>query len=249
MAEQAREPSEAEIAANVAKTLAETKKAESESEAALAAAEKSRSEARKELALALDAEYKAVAARHDADRADEKRRDELAADKYHHTYLFDKDVSDANVKACITQLSNWERTSDKPLTIELVINSPGGDVVAGFALVDYIISMNAREHVVNTTAYGMAASMGGVLLQVGKTRRMGSNAVLLIHEAQFGAVGSYGDIQDRVKLVDIFHERILKLFTDRSKVSKQFIKSHWARTDWWLSADISLKHGFCDEVI
>ena len=235
-------PTAEEVAANVAKTTAEA-------DAAKAAAEKSRAEARKETALAKDAELKLIAAQHEADRASEKRRDELAADKFHHTYLFDKDVNEATVKACINQLSNWERSSTSPLTVELVINSPGGSVVDGFALIDYIVAMHSRGHTVNTTAYGMAASMGGVILEVGKTRRMGSNAVLLIHEAQFGAVGSYGEIQDRVKLVDIFHERILKLFTDRATVSKQFIKSHWTRTDWWLNADSSLKYGFVDEVV
>lgn len=228
---------------------AEIDKAKAEAEKFRAERDKVMAEARKENALAGAAEAALVKAQADAERESEKRRDELAADKYHHRYLFDTDVNDGSVKKAIAQFATWERTTDKPIVVDLVINSPGGSVVDGFALIDYIEGMHSRDHTVNTTAYGMAASMGGVLLQVGKKRSMGANAVLLIHEAQFGAVGSYGEIQDRVKLVDIFHERILALFVGRAKVTKQFIKSHWSRTDWWLSASDSLKHGFVDAIV
>ncbi len=187
-------------------------------------------------------------ARNDADRERERRQEELAAHKYHHVYLFDKQVDEASVKACIQQLTTWERTSDGPITVELVIDSPGGSVFDGFHLIDYIQRLHSAGHTVDTTAYGMAASMAGVLLQVGKTRRMGANALLLIHEAQFAAMGSLGDVEDRVKMVEIMHNRILELFASRSKMSKAAIKSRWRRRDWWLSAQDSLRNGFVDEV-
>lgn len=227
---------------------AEAAKLTAEADAATSAAEKNRAEARKLFWEAEEAQTKARKAIIDADREEHKRRKELAADEFHHTYLFDKDVSESSVKACIGQLSNWERTATEPITVELVINSPGGSVIDGFALIDHIQAMHGRGHTVNTTAYGMAASMGGVILEVGKTRRMGSNALLLIHEASFGAMGSMGDIEDRVKMVEIMHDRILDLFASRSKVTKAFIKRNWRRRDWWMSAQEAHKHGFVDEI-
>ena len=238
---------EREVDAFVDTLNANAEKARAEAEAALLTA---KAAARKNIAEAKVAEVGLVKLKHDADREDEKRAEEKTANKYHHTYLFDTQVSDSTVKACIKQLATWTRLAadDEAVTVELLINSPGGDVVEGFALMDYLSSMEAEGHVVNTTAYGMAASMGGVLLQAGARRAMGKNSVLLIHEAQFGAVGSYGEVEDRVKLVNIFHERILALFADRSKVSKAFIKKNWNRKDWWLDADTSLQHGFIDEI-
>jgi ATP-dependent Clp protease protease subunit len=236
---------EAEIDAFVDQLTANADKARAEGEAALITA---KSEARKNNAEAKVAETSLVKLKHDADREDEKRKEELTANKYHLTYLFDTGVSDSTVKACIKQLATWTRQADGEITVELLINSPGGDVVEGFALMDYLANMAAQGHTVNTTAYGMAASMGGVLLQAGARRAMGKNSVLLIHEAQFGAVGSYGEVEDRVKLVNIFHERILSLFADRANVTKSFIKRNWNRKDWWLDADTSLKHGFIDEI-
>lgn len=238
---------QAEVDAFVDQLTASAEKARAEGEAALITA---KSQARKNNAEAKMSETSLVKLKHDADREDEKRAEELTANKYHHTYLFDTGVSDSTVKACIKQLATWTRQAekDKPVTVELLINSPGGDVVEGFALMDYLANMATEGHTVNTTAYGMAASMGGVLLQAGARRAMGKNSVLLIHEAQFGAVGSYGEVEDRVKLVNIFHERILSLFADRAKVTKAFIKRNWNRKDWWLDADTSLKHGFIDEI-
>jgi ATP-dependent Clp protease, protease subunit len=236
----------------IARAYAEAAKANAEAEAAImvakAEAAKGRSETRKFDAEATAVELGLVKAKNDAEREKEKRNEELAANKHHHVYVFDKEVGVATVKECIGQFATWERTAGTPVTIELELNSPGGSVVDGFALFDFITGMQNRGHTVNTTAYGMAASMAGVLLQAGNVRAMGSNAVLLIHEASFAAVGSYGEVQDRVKLVDIFHERILKLLVDRSKVTKQFITRHWLRTDWWMASTDALRYGFVDEV-
>ena len=214
-----------------------------EAEAALHTAEM-----RKTIAEAIEAEAKAAKATIELERERHKRIKELAADEFHHTYLFDKEVAEASVKACIKQLAEWERCNEQPLTIELVINSPGGEVFNGFALIDYIISMQAREHTVNTIAYGMAASMAGVILQVGNSRAMGANALMLLHEGSLGAMGDFGKVEDRVALMKLMHERILSLFVSRSSVSRRFITSKWHRTDWWLTADECLKHGFVDEV-
>ena len=257
------------VEAEIAKAKAETVKALAEADKVMAEIEdnhlKTASEVAKNEAEAAEkfasieiakvmqahAEAELVLSRNNADRERDKRRDELTADRYHHRYLFDTAVADGSVKKCISQLATWERSlaPDEKLTVELVINSPGGDVVEGFALIDYINGMHTRGHTVNTVAYGMAASMGGVLLEIGKKRSMGTNAVLLIHEAQFGAIGSYGEIEDRVKLVDIFHEKILALFADRSNVTRSFIKKNWSRRDWWCSAETALRHGFVDEVV
>ena len=259
---------QAEVDADILKAQAEARKAEAEARKAEAEArkaeaeiessadkiaseiEKSRAETAKVEVEAAAERLKLVKAEHDADREREKRREELAADKYHHRYLFDTGVDEANVTKCVRQLSLWERTANgENITVELVINSPGGSVFDGFALIDYITGMHHRGHTVNTTAYGMAASMGGVLLQIGKTRRMGANALLLIHEAQFGASGTFGKIEDQVKMVEKMQDRILDLFASRASVSRATIKKNWRRRDWWLTAQESLKNGFVDEVL
>jgi ATP-dependent protease ClpP protease subunit len=94
----------------------------------------------------------------------------------------------------------------------------------------------------------MAASMAGVILQAGTTRTMGKNAFLLLHEGSMGASGDFGSVEDRVKFMKLLHEHILDLFAGRATVTKAFIRKNWNRTDWWMSSDEALKHGFVDEI-
>lgn len=213
-------------------------------------AEASRAEARLRNAEALTSELHAEVGQISRDREVEKRAEELTADKYHRRYVFTGEVSANAVNTCIKQLQTWVRQlpQDETMTIQLVINSPGGSIFDGFALIDFLRQLQADGHKIVTEALGMAASMAGVLLQVGDTRVMGEHAFLLIHEAQFGAVGSMGDIEDRVALVEMMHERILELFAARSKMTKAAIKRKWTRRDWWISAPEAAKLGFVDRI-
>lgn len=242
MSECTHKPTPEEVAAQVAK-------ADAEADQARAEAEKARSEARKAIAEAEQAECALVKARYDADRETEKRKEELAANKYHHIYLFDKEVSEASVRGCIAQLVTWERLAPEPITVEIIIDSPGGSVFDGFALIDHVAAMHTRGHVVNTTTLGMAASMAGVLAMVGRRRRMGANSMFLIHEIAFGATGTMGKIEDQVALAEKLQDRIATLFASRSNLSKLKIRRMQRRKDLWLDSDECLKYGLVDEVI
>lgn len=178
---------------------------------------------------------------------------ELAQDRHNHVYVFDQAVGEKSVKECIQTLTVWSR-QDPGCPIELQINSPGGSIFDGLALVDFLRSLQKKEHFITTVALGMAASMGGVLLQVGDKRVIGENATLLIHQGSLGAVGDFGQVEDRVKLMEHFHERILSLFVDKAKpinprTTKAFIQKRWNRTDWWIPAQEAIDLGFADEIL
>lgn len=213
---------------------------EAKAKALDAIAHKAAAEARK---LEAEAEEAEILTR----QAKRKEEEELATDKYHFVYPFTSQVTSATVESCIEQLTKWSRSSPG-CSIEIVFNSPGGDVIEGMALFDFIQLMKQRGHHITTTALGMAASMAGILLQAGTIRVMGAEAWLLIHEASFGAFGKMGEVEDRVKWVEAVQKRILKIFASRSKLSEQQIKNRWRRKDWWLSSEDCLRHKFVDEV-
>lgn len=178
-------------------------------------------------------------------RDEEKAR--LASDQFHHLYTLAAPITEASVRACMLRLSDWDRT-DPECEMEIVFNSPGGSVVDGMALFDFILMMRSRGHQVTTTALGMAASMAGILLQAGDRRVMGSEAWLMIHEASFGAMGKMGDIEDTVDWVKRVQKRILQIFASRSKLSVAQLSTRWRRKNWWLDADEALKLGLIDEI-
>lgn len=233
-------------ASEIARNKAEAQKFEAERVRALAEADRAAAEAK---VFAEEAAQEAIATA-TARRTEEE---ELAKDKHHLVYVFDQSVNEKSVKNCIQQLTTWYRS--KPgQPIELQINSPGGSIFEGLALVDFLRGLREKGTQVDTVAYGMAASMGGVLLQAGETRRMGENALLLLHEGSLGAIGDFGQVEDQVKLMHKLHDRILDLFESRAieinpRTTKRFIKKNWERTDWWLTSDEALDLGFVDEIL
>lgn len=205
-------------------------------------------EARRAHAEAAKFEAEAEVAVLAAEKAQRAAEQELATDKYHHRYSFDVAVADTPVEACIKQLAEWHRL-DPECDIEIVfLSNPGGAIIAGLALFDYICMLRRAGHKVTTSTLGMAASMAGILLQAGDVRVMAKESWLLIHEATFAAMGKVGEVEDTSDWVKRIMKRVLKIFADRSNLSVGQLNRRWRRKDWWIDSDEALKLGLVDEV-
>lgn len=145
--------------------------------------------------------------------------------------------------------------ADPILPIELVINSPGGSVLDGLELYDAVLKKRAEGAVINTTVYGMAASMAGILVQAGATRRMGPNAYLMIHEVASLTLGKLSGMKDAVKFSERLYDRLIGILAQgsaragREVLSVEQIKERADRKDWWLDASEAYQYGFVDEIL
>lgn len=231
-------------------TISDRSEEEKEASAAKLRAEEQNllAEARKNAAQAEHHEYEAELARMRLELARENERIRMADDFHNFTYRFNHSVTTATARAAVEQLIEWHRL-DPTAEIIFHIDSPGGGIIEGFHLYDTIMDLRGQGHKVITVSRGMAASMGGVLLQAGDQRLMGKRASMLIHEAQFGAIGTWGEVEDQVEFVKKLQDRILDILSERSKMTKQQIKRRWSRTNWWLSAEEALEHGFIDGIV
>lgn len=183
----------------------------------------------------------------DLERAVDQRQREKVNDYYLRVYPFTTGVTEASVKACISQLNVWHRLSlNEP--IEIIFSSPGGSVVDGIALYDHIKYLRAQGTTINTTCLGMAASMAGILLQAGEVRTIGAESWLMIHEVSFGAGGKIGEVEDTTAWVKAVQKRVLNIFADRSKMTVKQLDTKWRRKDWWIDSDEALSLGLVDEV-
>lgn len=108
----------------------------------------------------------------------------------------------------IKQLMILEKL-DNTEEITLYINSPGGEVVSGLAVYDYIQLMKAP---VRTVCIGTAASMGAILFLAGRKREMLSHTRLMIHDPAYGG----GDMAGKKP-----HE--LQMYLDKLKQSQEII--------------------------
>jgi ATP-dependent Clp endopeptidase proteolytic subunit ClpP len=189
----------------------------------------------------------------------EKKRIEhermLSGDFFHKTFYFDSDVNSKSVGFCMDQLDQWDRMNPGGTTIEIAITSPGGGVIDGLALFDHIQYLKRKGHVINTVALGVAASMGGILLQAGTRRIMTKESWLLIHEISGVMMGSYGEMEDRMEWVSRTQRRILEVFAKRAAdsgapnpITVKQLEKNWKRKDWWIDSDEALSLGLVDEV-
>lgn len=178
-----------------------------------------------------------------------------ADNDFHRIYRFGTSVDEKSAAACMSTCDVWRRIyPGEPITI--IFTSPGGSVVAGMALWDYFHELRTSGTHLTTKAEGMAASMAGILLQAGDKRVMGKESYLLIHEVQAGMMGSYGELEDRMKWLEKVQQRILDIFAERAsaktgtefKRMRKLFEQNWRRTDWWLDSTDALRLGLIDEV-
>jgi ATP-dependent Clp endopeptidase proteolytic subunit ClpP len=249
-----RERTAEEIAADIAQTKAETAKAEAETRKAAAEAAKTEHQANqaKAEAAAAGLALKKIGIAWDRDK--EKRDRELAENNYHHIYNFEGPVGDSSVQSCIEELTYWNRSAPD-CDIEIIFFSPGGGVIEGMMLFDFIQQLRTAGHNITTTCMGYAASMAGILLQAGDKRVMGRESYILIHEISAGASGKIGEIEDKVEFMKKIQNRVLEIFAARCKgsdaakpLTKAAIARKWRRKDWWLDSTEALKHGLIDEI-
>ncbi len=228
---------------------------EAQAEKLRAEAEAFRAQAKREIEEARKQKSYADAAAIELDQKQKAVAEMETNDKYHRVYYFSSEVTDRTVEACMDQLTTWDRLfPDEPITI--VFTSPGGSVVSGMALWDFIQHIRDKGHLVTTKALGMAASMAGILLQAGDKRVMGKETYLLIHQVQAGMMGSFGDLQDRMKWLEKVQERILDIFATRAscvtgkdfRSVRRMIAKEWERTDWWIDSAEALRLGLVDEI-
>mgnify|MGYP001588058742 CR=1 FL=1 len=205
---------------------------------------------RKEAAQAKQQEADLIAADILARKAVREENELLATDRYYMIFHLNEEVNSYSAKTLVEEMSKWARMCPaEPLTLR--INSPGGDILSGFMLFDFLRGLQNQGHHITTVAFGTAASMAGVIFQVGDKRIIGENAHLLVHEATFRAAGSFGKVEDEVKFVKMLHERIMDIFIRKAqgKITREQFEAGWKRTDWWMGAEEAVRLGFADEVL
>lgn len=161
------------------------------------------------------------------------------------TYTFYSEVDADSVRRCLADLGQWSRR-DPGSPITIIFNSPGGSVLDGLALFDFLRQLRNQGHHLTTVAIGRAASMGAVLLQAGDVRLMGENAFLLVHEVSNLSSGKVSEMEDSVEFSRRLQRRLLAILASRSQLTEVQIQRRWARKDWWLDAAEAVEVGLAD---
>jgi ATP-dependent Clp protease protease subunit len=133
--------------------------------------------------------------------------------------------------------------------IQLIINSPGGLLSAGFAIIDI---MEWSQIPIYTTGIGMVASMGLLVFMAGeKGRRVVTpRTSVLSHRYSAWAVGTHSDLVATRKEQDLAHNRIVNHYIQHSavKTEEELNRLLLRDVDTWLTADETVRLGLADIV-
>lgn len=136
---------------------------------------------------------------------------------------------------------------DPKRDIKLYINSPGGSVYDGLAIID---TMNYIEPDVQTIGIGLQASMGAMLLACGAKgkRYLLPNSRVMIHQPSSGTEGKITDQEIALKEGIEIKKRLSEIFAERTGKSAKQVEKDMDR-DNWMSAAEAKAYGIVDEVL
>ena len=155
-------------------------------------------------------------------------------------------IDDQVANLIVAQIIHLE-SEDPDKDISLYINSPGGSVYAGLAIYD---TMQFVKPDVRTICYGVAMSMGSLLLTGGaEGKRMAlPNSRILIHQPSGGFEGVAADIEIHARETLDLRNRIDEIYAKHTGQSKEQVHDDMER-DRYFKADEAAEYGLIDGVI
>ena len=156
------------------------------------------------------------------------------------------EISDQLANSVCAQLLFLE-ADDPDKDIFMYINSPGGSISAGLAILD---TMEYVKPDVCTTCMGISASMAAVLLASGEKGKRASlpNSRIMIHQPFGGGKGHATDIEIMAKEILKTRDRLVDIIAEKCSRSREKVLKDIDR-DNYMSAEEAKEYGLIDTVI
>lgn len=183
----------------------------------------------------------------DDKKAKEPQAPDALAEKFLKTrqIILSGEVNKELAEKIVKQLLILEADDDKK-PIYIYIDSPGGDVDAGFAIFDMIRFVKSPVTLVGMGLIASAAAL--ILLAVDKNRRVGlPNSRYLIHQPSSGMKGVATDIQIHAKEMEKTRLIINKVIAEQTGKSLEEVTRDTER-DYWLDAEEAITYGLISKV-
>ncbi|NCD07631.1 MAG: ATP-dependent Clp protease proteolytic subunit [Spirochaetia bacterium] len=156
------------------------------------------------------------------------------------------EINKESAEKIISQLLVLE-ADDSEKDIKIYINSPGGDVDAGYAIYDMVRFIEPKVIMIGAGLVASAASL--VLLAVPAERRVGlPNSTYLIHQPMSGMKGVATAIEIYSKQIDRLREKLDKVIADATNKSIEQVKKDTER-DHWLFSDEAKEYGLISRIV
>lgn len=143
--------------------------------------------------------------------------------------VFNDEVNDSVIENYILYILKWNKEDinlpvENRQAIRLYINSPGGDCISGFNLVNVIMSSNTP---VIGVCFGLAASMGYHIFLACHERIAFKDSVLLQHDGEIAIQNSTSKAKDTMKFFDNMERRTKNYVLSRTTMDEEFYDKHY----------------------
>ena len=182
----------------------------------------------------------------DSNQKQEQARDGLGEKLLKtRSILLSDEINKESADRFIKDLLVMEAESSDP--VKVFINSPGGDVDAGFAIYDMVRFVSCPVIMVGTGLIASAASL--ILLAVPAERRVGlPNSSYLIHQPLSEMKGNATDIEIHAQQLEKVKEKINRIISEATGTDLETVASDTDR-DHWLDAEQALEYGLISKVV
>ncbi|MBQ3432852.1 ATP-dependent Clp protease proteolytic subunit [Candidatus Saccharibacteria bacterium] len=136
--------------------------------------------------------------------------------------------------------------SDERKPIRLYINSPGGNIAEGFALVAAIELSKTPVYTVNVGQWSSMAFLIGIC---GHKRFSLPNMTFLMHDGATAMFGSTNKVQDRIDFEKRFEQEVIRRHVLKHSNMDQVDYDALARVELYLLPEDAIKRGFIDEIV
>lgn len=130
--------------------------------------------------------------------------------------------------------------------IQLRINSPGGEVFDGIAILNSLRNHAARKIV---TVDGVAASAASFIAMAGDEIIMNKNSEMMIHDGMGLCVGNASEMRELANMLDRVSDNIASIYADADRLGHD--ADHWRammRAETWFTAEEAVEAGLADRV-
>ena len=159
--------------------------------------------------------------------------------------FFGEEVNENTANLIIAELLYLDSLENKDIT--LMINSPGGSVINGLAVID---TMNFINSDVSTLCCGMAASMGAVLLSNGtkEKRLILPHSRVMIHQVSSVSRGVLKDMEIELEQARRCKQDVYKILADNTNKSIEEVEALCDRDNWFIGQE-AVDLGIVDKVV
>lgn len=162
---------------------------------------------------------------------------------------FDGDIQAGLTFDLIAKTRLLKKLNPNLSEINIMLNSGGGDVLEGLALIDFMRDMETKGIKFNIIVRGIAMSMGAIILAAGTGKRMASkHSKIMVHQISTIVGGKLSDVKSNARFSEELEDECNQILSDSTNQPKDY----WANiqsSDYFMSAERALELGIIDKII